>query len=77
MALEDDGASAVLLHLGMTDILGSTADNHIVLQENAVVDNGNGGRYAVRAVSVEYGSVVDDVVNIPFTGLTHSICEGS
>ena len=76
MALQLDRASAVHIHLRMTDILGGTADRYIVLQHYAVVDNRNGGRHAILAVLVEYGSVVDDVINVPLAGLAHSVCLG-
>ena len=73
VALQLDGAVAVLHHAGQTDILGGTEDGKVVQQHDAVLDYGNGGMYLIRAVLVEDGGIVDDVVHVPLARLAHGV----
>ena len=73
--LQTDRTIAVRAYLRMTDVLCCTTNSEVVEQYDAVLDNRYGRRYLVSTVCVEYGSAVDDIVNVPLAGLTHSVCQ--
>ena len=52
MALQQDRTIAVSLHLWETDILGSTQNFGVVLQNNAILDDGNVWMYLICTISV-------------------------
>ena len=73
--LQLDRTIAMLHNAWQTDILGSTLNSKVVEQQHAIVDQSDGWVYLVCAILVEDRSVVDDVINIPLTWLTHGICQ--
>ena len=57
------------------DIFGCSEDGRVVLQNDAVLDNGDAGGNAVGSVFLENRGGVDDVVYIPFARFTHGVCQ--
>ena len=77
MALQDDRASTVLLHLRETNPLRCTEDRGVVLQDYTIVNHCDSRVGTVRTVSFECWSGVDDVLHVPLTRFTHSVGQGA
>ena len=73
MALQDDRACAMFLHLWETDPLCRTQYRRMVLQNHAVLDNRYGWMRAIRTIFLESGGGINDIVHVPFARFTHGV----
>ena len=65
----------MLLHLRQADILGSALDLKVVLYQHAIEQDGDIGLVEIGPVCLKDRRRVDDIVDIPLTGLAHGVDE--
>lgn len=73
MALQDDRAIAMFLHLREADPLGRTEDLRMVLQDHTIVDHRYRRVRTVATILLEGRGGVDNVVNVPLARFAHRV----
>ena len=77
MRLQHNGTVAVLHYTGEAHVWRSAANLRIVLHEHSVEEHRNTRTIQIGSVFLKHGGCIDNVIDIPFTGLADGAHEGS